>query len=473
MDEFIKKYFVFILYFLAFFMPFRELLANYTFIYIKFIPDVLISSCFLMYVINKKGKIRLEKFDMIYALLMILGFLSSIINRASIIGSILEIRSIFIFYILFYLMRNIDISKKSKNKFYDLLIIFGIILSCISIVEFVSNKELCFISSWANAIIYASNYARVYSLLNNPNTFATYIFMLIILIYISDFCNKKIVGLLYSLFITMIVLSASRSIAIVGIVFIIYLIIKIIRNKDYKKLLSLLFLTLSVLFLVFILNVFKERYLSKDLVNNNIPAPVEIEKPQENEKTQDVENNDETINNKPINNLDNNIENNLNIDNDNISKNSSIVHTSFVKRWTELFLGKTIKDSKVDGRIFKLFKGLEVVDENLFIGTGFGTFGSSGSKIVGSYLQEKYNITNDFYADNQYIVILVETGLIGLFVYILFIILFIRKYKEDRFKLFITLIILFLGLFNNILELQVVCFLFYTLLCVDNKADGV
>ena len=197
MNEFIKKYFVFILYFLAFFMPFRELLANYTFIYIKFIPDVLISSCFLMYVINKKGKIRLEKFDMIYALLMILGFLSSIINRASIIGSILEIRSIFIFYILFYLMRNIDISKKSKNKFYDLLIIFGIILSCISIVEFVSNKELCFISSWANAIIYASNYARVYSLLNNPNTFATYIFMLIILIYISDFCNKKIVGLLY------------------------------------------------------------------------------------------------------------------------------------------------------------------------------------------------------------------------------------------------------------------------------------
>lgn len=58
------------------------------------------------------------------------------------------------------------------------------------------------------------------------------------------------------------------------------------------------------------------------------------------------------------------------------------------------------------------------------LGTGLGTFGSSGSKAFGSTLK---GIPKTFYADNNYIVVLVETGLMGTLIFVLLGVFLFRR----------------------------------------------
>jgi hypothetical protein len=61
------------------------------------------------------------------------------------------------------------------------------------------------------------------------------------------------------------------------------------------------------------------------------------------------------------------------------------------------------------GRLHNIRIALHLVKHHP-LGTGLGTFGSSGSKAFGSNLK---GIPKNFYADDNYIVVLVETGFLG------------------------------------------------------------
>ena len=78
-------------------------------------------------------------------------------------------------------------------------------------------------------------------------------------------------------------------------------------------------------------------------------------------------------------------------------------------------MNKTISiNNQEDGRIYYVKKALEIFKDEPLTGYGLATFGSAATQTYSSPTYEQYNITWNFYSDNEYIQILAETGVIGL-----------------------------------------------------------
>src|SRR5690606_15644671 len=110
------------------------------------------------------------------------------------------------------------------------------------------------------------------------------------------------------------------------------------------------------------------------------------------------------------------------------------------------FSAKEIKSSKADGRLYRLAKGFEVFSDNPVSGTGFGTFGSAASLSYKPALYKEYNIRSTFYSDNQYIVILVETGIVGTILFLGFLLSLALSFRKDYLKLSFFGMLLIFGL---------------------------
>lgn len=107
------------------------------------------------------------------------------------------------------------------------------------------------------------------------------------------------------------------------------------------------------------------------------------------------------------------------------------------------------------GRLHNLVVALHMVRHHPF-GTGLGTFGSAGAKAFHYHL---YGLPKNFYADNQYAVVLVETGIVGTALFGLFALAALWTALKDRsdsdrrrlaIVLFVSLAIL--GATSNALE---------------------
>ena len=97
------------------------------------------------------------------------------------------------------------------------------------------------------------------------------------------------------------------------------------------------------------------------------------------------------------------------------------------------------------------------------IGSGFATFGGAATLAYSSPIYEKYDIHFNFYSDNQYILTLAETGVLGVITLAIFIfglLLFTLKMrKQNEFAISLTLFFFFItmmvgGLVYNILEID-------------------
>jgi O-antigen ligase len=92
------------------------------------------------------------------------------------------------------------------------------------------------------------------------------------------------------------------------------------------------------------------------------------------------------------------------------------------QRYENTFDSGTINESMESGRLWVVKKGLAIWYDHPILGTGFGTFGDSASYALGSPLQKAYQLPRLLYADNQYIEVLVETGIAGVILFAGFII---------------------------------------------------
>lgn len=438
MNEVANKTGKYLLLLLAIFIPFRELIALYAGSFIKFLPDVLVWGELLLVLIKDKFKLNLKLYDYFFIGFIIIGFLSCLVNSVSLLAFALQVRSIGTMYALFYVIRNINIEKKDYKTIANILMSVNIIIIIFAILEFFTDKTLFFPKVWADNIEFVSNFDRTYSLMNNPNTFGIFTFMVMFLVYFinKDSFSKKYFGY-YILSILSILLSASRSTLLVFCLFIVFLIYESIKKRSCY---NLIWFIILIILSVGITYSFEKIKVKIEMINTN-------EKPIENPNKKPNENPSE-----PIPDPDNK---------DNIGKPSPGI--TIIDRIKETTSGTTSANSKINGRLFIIKKGLIIFKDYPIIGTGFGTFGSAASRMITPDIYSKYDLNTSFYSDNEYIKVVVETGIIGTIIFALFILSLLYKFFKTKsyYKLFIFIVFLFIGMFYNIFEMQVLCYVLY------------
>lgn len=140
------------------------------------------------------------------------------------------------------------------------------------------------------------------------------------------------------------------------------------------------------------------------------------------------------------------------------------------KRFKNTFSDETIGQSNTSGRIYYVKKAIEIFKDHPIIGTGFGTFGGAATLAYSSPIYENYGIETNFYSDNQYILILAETGVLGMLAILLigYILLKITWKNRKEFSsplliyLFVALIVG--GTVYNILENDTFMMFYFILL---------
>lgn len=435
MKEVANKTGKYLLLLLAIFIPFRELIALYAGSFIKFLPDVLVWGELLLVLINNKFKLNLKLYDYFFIGFIIIGFFSCLLNSVSFLSFALQARSIGTMYALFYVIRNINIEKNDYKTIVNVLMSVNIVIIIFAILEFFTDKTLFFPKIWAENINFVSNFERTYSLMDNPNTFGIFTFMVLFLVYFAnkDSFSKKYFGY-YILSFLGIILSASRSTLLVVCLFILFLIYESIKKRSCYNLLWFVILIVLSFGIVYS---FEKIKLKMEIMNST-----EIPNKKPNGNSSDCVSDGEI--------------------NDNIVKPITPGFT-LLDRIKETTSGTTAANSKVNGRLYIIKKGLVIFKDYPMIGTGFGTFGSAASKMITPDIYSKYNLSSNFYSDNEYIKVVVETGIIGTIIFGLFILsLFYEFFKtKSYYKLFIFIVFLFIGMFYNVFEMQVMCYVLY------------
>ena len=445
-----------VIIFLVCFIPFREYISYYTISYIKFLPDIIIFVTFVFLLLFKKIKIRFSASDIIILLFALVTFITNIcLNQRGILPFLLELRSLFLYYVLYYILRNTKI-EINWNLFSKVLSLVIFIVSIFSIVEKIFNKDFLFPNAWASSIVYKDNFARVYSVFNNPNTYATFIVLSFFLLnYLEYYKDIKCYKFIYILLLINLWLSASRSAMIIFAVYIFVYLILIIKNKYKDKLLNLLVIALISSICIFGISKMSNNYYFATVVDKKPAGVIDVI----------IDANGHRHNN-PLNPNSNKYNSDII---DDIAKRES---GGLINRILSLFKGNIYDLSTKDGRIYKIMVGIKVFKDYPVIGSGFGTFGDSASLMINPIdFYEKYDLEDKFYSDNQYLTIIVECGILGTVLMAAFVISLIIKYRKNILKLTVVFCVMILCLFYNTLEVQIAMFMFYLFLCLPEKEN--
>ena len=152
--------------------------------------------------------------------------------------------------------------------------------------------------------------------------------------------------------------------------------------------------------------------------------------------------------------------------------------SGFVDRVGGTFSDETITGSQSSGRLFIVKKGFEVFKDYPIMGTGFSTFGDSASLSRISHISAEYEINRQFYSDNQYIQIIVQTGVLGVLSFAVFLLgmlyALLKTTRTKLTKLMIGVVLgaFFMGLVYNLWEADVFTLLFFAFLAVTLNSQS-
>lgn len=446
-----------------FILVFKELISTYLSSLITLIPTVFVFAYFV--ILFFKGKIKLKKFDYIFALMLVIGTISGVIHHQRLIAILYQIKSLSIYYLFYVIIRSVDIKKEQLRTIIKFLNSTTLIIICFSLIEILGEKTILFPIEWADSIVYQDNYIRAYSLICNPNLYAFYLLFVMLFNYRFEVFKFNISDLwFYSLCILGIILSVSRSalICLIGVIslLLVKLFFEIKNKKEAKK--SNIHLLLIILIPICLSNV-----IYQFVYYNNIPIVTNKGVNLEERLNLNVNKAPTDISNSSDNNLQadiNNIQNSEN--NDDISQSNNEEKQGFLSRILDMLEIKFIKDSRENGRLAVIEFGIEIVKDDILFGTGFSSFLTASSFLNPNSV---VHISNLKYADNQYISILVETGVLGLLVCFIFAIYFLMELvKEKRYiSIIMTTVFLFFGLFINVLEVQLISFIYFLFIGLD------
>ena len=412
--------------FLCVFLPVRSPIADVTTAVVKAVPDVLIVLLLLWYLAERRC-LELLPQDLFFLGFLLTAFVSTcLVNHYTVFRYVYQVRSIGVMYILYYVLRDVKLTREQLIRVVQTLQGMAAVLLVFGCIEKVSMKTAAF--SWDVALsIYApDNYARVYSLFYNPNTFGAFLaFTLFLSAAKSRFWNDRTPVWVYAVLVTGLYMSMSRSSAMIAVLGLLILLAFDLKAHTLKKNALRYVRTAVVCVLCAVVistaaTAAGDRYYDKVLSNNPDYAwLVEMK-----------------------------------------------TGLSMKDRFGEL--GEAYMYSGVKNlRIFFFQTGLRVYRDYPVIGTGFGTFGTSASLNYGSPLYETYGLMDGFYADDQYITILVETGTIGTILFAGFLLSILWRYRRSPFQLFCCVAFGWFGIFFTIFEIQIAAMLFWLCLSID------
>jgi putative inorganic carbon (hco3(-)) transporter len=390
---------------------------------LKGIGDLIIIAVFLKIVFMYRKNIRslfyFDYFEISFIIFCIVGSVSALITGVSPVAIIFQLRAFVIAFLLYYIVKRLDISKEDIYKFLWVVVFTALIVCIQGLIEKISVRTLMLPESWEQKRISPTNRDRIYGLIGNPNVLAVFLSLSFLLTFVLRKLvdAKKVKNLLFVVLILIagtLELTYSRGTFLaLGLGVIIYYLL----TKNLKS----LGITLTTIFLATIFIFYPSNFLADTYAEKLDEAKTG--------ETQGEEQPTEPGENKPS------------------------------DRLGETFDEDTLSLSRKSGRLFVVEKGFQVFKDNPLMGTGFATFGDSATKSFSSPIYEQYGITRNIYSDNQYIQIIAQTGSIGVLVFATFLLgmlWMLWKYrKENVFA--VPLIALLIGsfvwgLFYNIWE---------------------
>ncbi|MED0665512.1 O-antigen ligase family protein [Bacillus badius] len=347
-----------------------------------------------------------------------IGSVSALMSDVSLAAIIFQVRAFLITYLLFYIVKRLNIDKEDVQQFICITIAVALLLVCQGLIEKISLRTLFLPETWANRSLSPNNRVRIYGLINNPNILAVYLtFALIFLVHLYNKVSKGkkvLLAVLSILYAGTWLLTYSRG---TWLACCIGLVIFWLFTR-YTRITVQLLATVVLGFVLVLTPVTK-------VANWLETSRIDIDSANQGSNQSADEG-------------------------DSVAK--SRIETTFEK--------DTIELSKSSGRLFIVNKGFEIFKDHPVAGTGFATFGDSASKSYPSPIYETYEIPPNIYSDNQYIQVIAETGVLGVIAFAVFLLgmlasLWQRRTenKKGSFLLIsILLSIFFLGLLYNIWE---------------------
>lgn len=397
----------------------------------KIIGDLIIFALLLRTVYdyrkNIKGLFSFNIFEYGFIAFIIIGAISAFITGVSMSAIIFQLRAYILFYFIFYIVKRMDINKEAIYKFKLITFILAVIISLQGIIEKITDKTQLMPIEWRARSLSPTNHMRVYGLLNGPNELSLF---LVIAFFIS-LSLLAVIGRKYKVYIyvglvligTTFLLTYSRgTVLCLGVFAVAYLIF----YRNIRKVIPVILIAIFSFGLYYGVN--QSVGLYKNLVTNDGTGNVSHEEPPD------------------------------------------------IDRYKNAFSEDTIQLSRVSGRLMYAKKALEVYGDHLIMGTGFATYGSAATLTYSSPIYDDYDIAIDFYSDNQYSLIIAETGTLGL-IAILIVALTIgiflwnirKEYHFAPLLWFMFIAIIVGGLVYNILENDSFMFFFFTILGVAYK----
>ncbi len=421
--------------FLFVFIPFRSPLADLTTSALKAVPDVLVLLLFIGYSISIRFRYKFRIYDWFFLGFLAVGFISTVlVNHVGLSAFVFQVRSISVYYVLFFVLRNFEFGEREYCIAIKVLQIVACVLFVFAMVEKVTSKTVFFSQEVAESIIYPSNFARVYSLFYNPNTYGVFLsFVFFASCYKDYHYQKKSPIVVYVVLIASIFLSMSRSTLIIMVIGLALLALHVTLKKEWKMLWKkavgyTAIVVACVAVITVALNALNGLYYREII-----------------DKSEDI-----------------------NIQHQEVINGSLGVSTS--DRLNEMGESEMYEASATNGRIYSVQTGLKVFIDHPVVGTGFGTFGSAASLNFKPAIYDQYDIPFPFYSDIEYIKVLVENGTIGTLLFAAFLCAILYRHRKDHFKILLCIIFGWFGFFYNIFEVQIAACIFWTLMSFkDNE----
>lgn len=363
---------------------------------LKMLGDLIIIAVFAKVVWTKlrqkewKSLFQLHIFEWAFILFCIVGAFSALLTGVGLGAIVFQLRAFLITFIVFYVVRRLEINKEDVLKFLWTTFFMAILLCLHGIVEKMSGRTLLLPDDWVLRSLSHNNRVRIYGLIDNPNVLAVYLSIAFMLtIYLKQLLKGKHtilfnIGLV--LMLGVITLTYSRG-TWIGLV--VGLVVYVVLTKQWGRARNILIGLVAAVIIVNIPVTKATEYIKANGLLDDVPIPQEV-------------------------------------DPDGMSDEARRIADSFEMSTLEL--------SKTTGRLFIVTKGFEIYKDHPVIGTGFATFGDSAAKGYSSPIYEDYGIENDIYSDNQYIQIIAQTGSVGVILFAVFLIgmlVFLWKKRKE------------------------------------------
>ncbi|UOR11651.1 O-antigen ligase family protein [Halobacillus amylolyticus] len=424
--------------FIFIFFPFRPFLVEIN-NGLTYLGDLLILFTLLFILIRQRPALkalwRKYRFTLPFLLVLAVGLFAGLLNGISPIAGIFEIRALLITFLLIYISAEFPWKRKDINQLIYVSMGTAVIISIHGLIEKLSLRNWLLPETWENLDLASANAMRIYGLVGNPNVLATYLFIVFFATFLLKDPKLHVgwLGVIRVLLLGTMLLTYSRgTILAFGAGVLIFLII----YRTWKKAIPLL-----VYGLIAFAFIYYPVVAATDAIETSgyfDEATTTTQEPENNDSTEDTEN----------------------------QKQNNV----FIERFKEMFSNDTIQASAEWGRLYVVFKGVEVFLDHPVIGSGFATFGDAATQSYPSPIYDEYGIPNNLYADNQYILLLTETGVIGILLSLTFVILLaIKCWKLDNrlwrsISLASLTVLLAAGLFYNILEDKTFTLYFYVII---------